>query len=174
VRKLKRGKGRVGLTGKGAGRDEVSFAVAETVLGRIPNSSSRMNDHGWEWMRWLRNDLAQLPMCSIYRKSERWPRILRRTRGSRRWKKALATVNPWLTAWQPPRRRWDGPTESRRRGGKAKPRGAQPGGGGHRRANLFRRKVKEKATGSHRSDLQLTVGEDPYPAALSIHPARES
>jgi hypothetical protein len=72
-------------------------------------------------MRWLRNDLAQLPGCSIYRKSERWPGILRRTRGSRRWKKALAPVNPWLTAWQPPRRRWDGPTESRRHSGKAKP-----------------------------------------------------
>jgi hypothetical protein len=44
----------------------------------------------------------------------------------------------------------------------------------HRRANPLRRKVKENATVSHRSDLQLTVGEDPYPATLSIHPVRES
>jgi hypothetical protein len=44
----------------------------------------------------------------------------------------------------------------------------------HRRAYLLRRKVGEKATVSHRSDLQLTVGEDPYPAMLSIHPTRES
>jgi hypothetical protein len=44
----------------------------------------------------------------------------------------------------------------------------------HRRAYLLRRKVEEKATVSHRSDLQLTVDEDPYPATLSIHPTRES
>jgi hypothetical protein len=44
----------------------------------------------------------------------------------------------------------------------------------HRRANLPSRKVEREAPMSHRSDLQLTVGEDPYPATLSIHPARES
>jgi hypothetical protein len=52
--------------------------------------------------------------------------------------KALAHVNPWLTAWQSPRRRWDSLKVSRRCGGKAKPRGAWPGGGGHRRVNPLR------------------------------------
>jgi hypothetical protein len=93
------------------------------------------------------------------------------TRGSRRWKKALAHVNSWLTAWQPPRRRWDGPRESWRRGRKAKPRGAQLGGGVHRRVYRLSCKEEERATGSHRSDLQLTVSENLLPCVL-ICPSR--
>ena len=115
--------------------------------------------------------MAELGARSIYRARERWPGIWATTRGSRRWKKALAHVNSWLTAWQPPRRRWDGPRESRRRGRKAKPRGAQPGGGVHRRVYRLSRKEEERATGSHRSDLQLTVGEDLLPCVL-ICPSR--
>jgi hypothetical protein len=63
---------------------------------------------------------------------------LSKTCGGRRWKKALAHVNSWLTAWQSPRRRWDNLKVSRRCGGKAKPRGAWPVGGGHRRVNPLR------------------------------------
>ena len=41
----------------------------------------------------------------------------------------------------------------------------------HRRGNPPGRKVDKKATVSHRSDLQLTVGEDLSPHVL-IHPPR--
>jgi hypothetical protein len=41
----------------------------------------------------------------------------------------------------------------------------------YRRAYLLRRKVEEKATVSHRSDLQLTAGKDLSPYVL-IHPPR--
>ena len=41
----------------------------------------------------------------------------------------------------------------------------------HRRGYLPGRKVDKKATVSHRSDLQLTVGEDLSPHVL-IHPPR--
>jgi hypothetical protein len=33
---------------------------------------------------WVGDDLAELVGASIYRESERWPGILRRTRGGRR------------------------------------------------------------------------------------------
>jgi hypothetical protein len=120
---------------------------------------------------WLADDFAELVGGSIYRRRKRWPGILRWTRDGRRWKKALVHVNSWLTAWQPSRRRWDGPRESRRRGRKAKPRGTQPGGGVHRRVYRLSRKEEERATGRHRSDLQLTVGEDLLPCVL-ICPSR--
>jgi hypothetical protein len=98
---------------------------------------------------------------------------LSKTRGGRRWKKALAHVNPWLTAWQSPRRRWDSLKVSRRCGGKAKPHGAWPGGGGHRRVNPLRLPGKGgKYDGSHRSGVQLTGGEDFYRAGLIRWPRR--
>jgi hypothetical protein len=50
-------------------------------------------------------------------------------------KKNLGAVNSWQMAWRASRRRWDSLEESRWCGGKAKPRGTCPGGGGHRRGN---------------------------------------
>jgi hypothetical protein len=96
---------------------------------------------------------------------------LGRTRGGRRERRTLAQINPWLTAWQSPRRRWDSVKVSRRCGGKREPRGAWPGGGGRQRVNPLSRKEGERATGSHRSDLQLTVGENLLPCVL-ICPSR--
>jgi hypothetical protein len=69
-------------------------------------------------------------------------------------------VNPWLTSWQPHRRRWDGPRESRRHGVKAEPRGGQ-----RRRLDdgepLYPRAVsKGRGIAASRSGVQLTGGED--------------
>jgi hypothetical protein len=72
---------------------------------------------------------------------------LSKTRGGRRERRTLAQVNSWQTAWQSPRRRWDNLKVSRWCGGKAKPRGTWPGGGGHRRVNPLSRKEGERATG---------------------------
>jgi hypothetical protein len=140
-------------------------------LGGIRNSRVLVDDRGWERVLQLHDDMTQLRARSIYSASGRWPRILSKTRGGQRERRTLAQVNPWLTAWQSPRRRWDSLKVSRRCGGKAKPRGAWPGGGGHRRVNPLSRKEGERATGSHRSDLQLTVGEDLLPCVL-ICPSR--
>jgi hypothetical protein len=84
VRKLKQGRGRVGLTGKGAGRDEVGFGWRKLDLGGVGNSRARVNDYGWEWVLRLRYDLAQLPEGSIYRRLRWWPVNLGRTRGGRK------------------------------------------------------------------------------------------
>ena len=62
-------------------------------------------------------------------------------------KKKAGAVNSCPVAWQAPRRRWDSLKVSRWCGGKAKPRGTWPGGGGHRRVNLLSRKEGERATG---------------------------
>jgi hypothetical protein len=52
----------------------------------------------------VRDDLAELTAGSIYRPSERWPRIWRRTRGGRRKGRLLAQVlsvrSPWLSLWR--------------------------------------------------------------------------
>jgi hypothetical protein len=122
----------------------------------------------------LHNYMAQLRARSIYSASGRWPRISSKTRGGRRWKKALAHVNPWLTAWQSPRRRWDSLKVSRRCGGKAMPRGAWPGGGGHRRVNPLSRKEEERATG-----VTGVISSSPsarifYRVSLSAHPEHKS
>jgi hypothetical protein len=74
-------------------------------------------------------------------------------------------------SWQAPRRRWDSLKVSRRCCRKARPCGARPGGGVHRRVYRLRRKVEEKATGSYRSDLQLTAGKG-LPPDILIHPSR--
>jgi hypothetical protein len=69
------------------------------------------------------------------------------TRGGRRRRRSTGCVSSWPTAWQAHRRRWDNLKVSRWCGGKAKPRGAWPGGGGHRRGNPLGRKEGERATG---------------------------
>ena len=103
-------------------------------------------------------------MASEFREDARRPEM----------KKKAGAVNSCPATWQASRRRWDSPKVSRRCCRTARPRGARPGGGGYRRAYRFQPQSRRGATVSHRSDLQLTVGEDPYPAMLSIHPARES
>jgi hypothetical protein len=46
VKRLKRSRGRVGLTGKRAGDDEACFTLAERDLGENANSSSLVDDCG--------------------------------------------------------------------------------------------------------------------------------
>jgi hypothetical protein len=121
---------------------------------------------------WVVDDLAGLVEGSIYREQERRPGILTATRGDRKGRELLARMNSWLSSWRPHRRRWDGRSESRRRGGKAKPRGTRPRGGGSP-AKLSKPAATQKGemTVSHRSDLQLTGGRDPFPRDI-IHPPR--
>jgi hypothetical protein len=85
VRELKRGRGRVGLTGKRAGDGEARFTVEE-----IRNSRVLVDDRGWERVLQLLDDMAQLRARSIYSASGRWPRILSKTRGGRRERRTLA------------------------------------------------------------------------------------
>ena len=96
-------------------------------------------------------------------------------RWSERGREVLVRMNPWLTSWRPHRRRWDGPRESRRRGGKAEPRGGQrrrlDGG-----ENLYPRAVsKGGGITAGRGGIQLTGGEDHptprcYPSAQTRIP----
>jgi hypothetical protein len=123
------------LTGVGLTTAGLSSWCFRTDLGRMRNSGVLVDDRGWERVLQLHNYMAQLRARSIYRASGRWPRISSKTRGDRRWRRALAQVNSWQTAWQSPRRRWDSLKVSRWCGGKAKLRGTWPGGGGHRRGN---------------------------------------
>jgi hypothetical protein len=75
VRELKRGRGRVGLTGKRAGDGEARFTVAESGFGEIRNSRVLVDDRGWERVLQLLDDMAQLRARSIYSASGRWPLI---------------------------------------------------------------------------------------------------
>ena len=101
---------------------------------------------------WVGDDLAGLAEGSIYRKQERRPGILTVTRGGRRGRELLAHMNSCLPSWRPHRRRLDGHRESRRRGGKAEPRGTRPRGGGSP-ASLSAPAAKQggSTTVSHRS-----------------------
>jgi hypothetical protein len=89
----------------------------------------------------------ELDTGSIYRARKRWPvnRTGRAAVGGE--EESTGRVNSWPTAWQGHRRRWDSLKVSRWCGGKVKPRGAWPGGGGHRRGNPLGRKEGERATG---------------------------
>jgi hypothetical protein len=92
-----------------------------------------------------------------------------------RGREVSVRMNPWLTSWRPHRRRWSGPRESRRRGGKAEPRGGQwrrlDGG-----ENLYPRAVsKGGGITAGRGGIQLTGGEDHptprcYPSAQTRIP----
>jgi hypothetical protein len=99
---------------------------------------------------------------------------LSKTRGGRRERRTLAQVNSWQTEWQSPRRRWDSLKVSRWCGGKAKPHGTSPGGGGHRRVNPLSRKEGERATG-----VTGVISSSPsarifYCVPLSAHPEHKS
>jgi hypothetical protein len=65
------------------------MAAQSTELGEEGNSPATVVNWGGGRVRWLRDDLAQQARPSIYRDSERWPRIWRRTRGDRRRGRAL-------------------------------------------------------------------------------------
>ena len=99
---------------------------------------------------------------------------MRRTRGGRREGRTLAQVNSWQTAWHPPRRRWDSIKVSRWCGGKAKPRGTWPGGGGHRRVNPLSRKEGERATGVTGVIASSPTTKIFYRVPLSAHPEHKS
>jgi hypothetical protein len=117
------------------------------------------------------DDLAGLAGDSIYRAQRWWPRISTGTRGGRKGRELLMRMNSCLSSWRPQRRRLDGHRESRRRSGKAEPRGTRPRGSGSP-ASQSAPAAKQKGTAvSHRSDLQLTDGEDPLPRDV-IHPPR--
>ena len=93
------------------------------------------------------------------------------TRGGRKGRELLARMNSCLSSWRPHRRRLDGHRESRRRGGKAEPRGTRPRGGGSP-ASLSAPAAKQGGTAvSHRSGVQHTGGEDLLPRG-AIHPLR--
>jgi hypothetical protein len=64
-------------------------AAQSTELGEEGNSLATVVNWGGERVRWLHDDLAQQAQPSIYRDSERWPRIWRRTRGDQRRGRAL-------------------------------------------------------------------------------------
>jgi hypothetical protein len=62
----------------------VSFAVAETRIGEKPKF--KLSE---AWLLtivggWVGDDVTQLGEGSIYRRSERWPRILDETHGGRK------------------------------------------------------------------------------------------
>jgi hypothetical protein len=71
VRELKRGRGRVGLTGKGLATVELVSRWRKLDLGEVGNSRVRVNDYRWEWVLRLHDDMAQLPGPSIYRARKR-------------------------------------------------------------------------------------------------------
>jgi hypothetical protein len=89
----------------------------------------------------------QLGEGSIYSARGRWCSIWPSHAAVGGEEESTGRVNSWPTAWQAHRRRWDNLKVSRWCGGKAKPRGAWPGGGGHRRGNPLGRKEGERATG---------------------------
>jgi hypothetical protein len=90
VKRLKRSRGRVGLTGKRAGDGEACFTVAERDFGEIGNSRVLAGDRGWEQVLQLHDDMAQLRAMSIYSASGRWSRISSKTRGGRKERRTLA------------------------------------------------------------------------------------
>jgi hypothetical protein len=117
------------------------------------------------------DDLAGLAGASIYRAQRRWPGISTGIRGGRKGGELLVHMNSCLSSWRPHRRRLDGHRESRQRGGKAEPRGTSPRGGGSPVSQSAPAAKQKGAAVSHRSDLQLTDGEDPLPRDV-IHPPR--
>jgi hypothetical protein len=118
------------------------------------------------------DDLVGLVEGSIYRKQERRPGILTATRGGRKGRELLARMNSCPPSWRPHQRRLDSRSESRRHGGKAKPRDTRRrGGGSPAKLSAPAAKQKGEMTVSHRSDLQLTGGRDPFPHDV-IHPPR--
>jgi hypothetical protein len=92
VRKLKRKRGRVGLTGKRAGDGEARFTVAERDLGENSNSSSLVDDPVQGLVQLMRNYPTEWRGHSIYSEGKRWPVNLGRTRGGRRWRRLLAQL----------------------------------------------------------------------------------
>jgi hypothetical protein len=90
VRMLKRGRGRVGLTGKRLATVKHVSRLRRMDLGGIRNSCVLVDDRGWERVLQLHNYMAQLRARSIYSASERWPRISSKTRGGRRGRRTLA------------------------------------------------------------------------------------
>ena len=120
----------------------------------------------------VRDDVAKLAAGSIYSARKRRQGILTATRGGRKGRELLARMNSCPPSWRPHRRRLDSRSESRRRGGKAKPRGTRPrSGGSPAKLSAPAAKQKGETTVSHRSDLQLTGGRDPFPRDV-IHPPR--
>ena len=69
--KLKRGRGRVGLTGKGAGRVEVGFGWRKLELGENPELELTGDRLGAILGGLVRENVAKLATGSIYRRSER-------------------------------------------------------------------------------------------------------
>ena len=72
MRKLKRGRGRVGLIGKGAGRDEVGFGWRKLELGENPELELTGDRLGAILGGLVRDDVVKLAAGSIYWRSERW------------------------------------------------------------------------------------------------------
>jgi hypothetical protein len=103
---------------------------------------------------WVGNDVVKLAAGSIYSTRKRWLEIstgiARRSEGQG----GTARINSCLSSWGPHRRRWDDPRESRRRGGKAEPRGTRPRGGASPVSQSAPAAKQKSAAVSHRSDLQ--------------------
>jgi hypothetical protein len=118
--------------------------------------------------------MAELGVRSIYSARGRWCSIWPSHAAVGGEEESTGRVNSWPTAWQAHRRRWDSLKVSRWCGGKAKPRGTWPGGGGHRRGNPLGRKEGERATGVTGVIASARAVKIFYPARLAISYERES
>jgi hypothetical protein len=118
--------------------------------------------------------MAELRVRSIYSARGRWCSIWPSHAAVGGEEESTGRVNSWPTAWQAHRRRWDSLKVSRWCGGKAKPRGTWPGGGGHRRGNPLSRKEGERATGVTGVIASARAVKIFYPTRLSISYERES
>jgi hypothetical protein len=124
---------------------------------------------------WLADDLAELVEGSIYRFQRRWPWILGKTHGGRRWRRILACVNWCPMSWQPHRRWLDSSGELRRCGGVVKTRGAGPSHGGSPASLSAPPQSRRESHGespewppAHRRQGSFTVR--PYPPTPSASP----
>ena len=148
--------------------------MAESEFGANPKFASSSEGLPTISGGWLADYLTELDTGSIYRVHGRWCSIWPSHAAVGGEEESTGRVNSWPTAWQAHRRRWDSPKVLRWCGGKAKPRGTWPGGGGHRRVNLLSRKEGERATEVTGVIASSSAAKILYPATLSIYPKRES
>jgi hypothetical protein len=148
--------------------------VAESEFGANPKFASSSEGLPTINGGWVDDDVMQLGEGSIYSARGRWRSIWPSHAAVGGEEESTGRVNSWPTAWRAHRRRWDSPKVSRWCGGKAKPRGTWPGGGGHRRVNLLSRKEGERATGVTGVIASSPSAKIFYREPLSAHPVHKS
>jgi hypothetical protein len=104
---------------RGRGLTEIGLATVSSVsrwrksdLGGIPNSSSLVGDLGCKRVRQVVEYMAK-PRGAQFIDSESGGSQFDRDELAAGGKDEGGAVNTWLRLWQAPRRRWDGPRESR-------------------------------------------------------------